>query len=106
MNVKAYAWNDEYHGGSHIVWTTTPGKAKALFAAEHDEEFTEMRVYRVPWADKYRSMDDIPAEEFLKNGWYLYCANCGTHVYDDTAVLTEKNVFCTECAKGYDEVKK
>ena len=77
-----------------------------MLAAEHDEEFTEMRVYRVPWADKYRSMDDIPAEEFLKNGWYLYCANCGTHVYDDTAVLTEKNVFCTECAKGYDEVKK
>lgn len=43
MNVKAYAWNDEYHGGSHIVWTTTPGKAKALFAAEHDVEFTEMQ---------------------------------------------------------------
>lgn len=100
MKLKAYGWDDEDYDESYVVWAATPGKAKALLASEHDEEFTEMRVYRVPWADKYRSMDDIPAEEFLKNGWYLYCANCGTHVYDDTAVLTEKNVFCTECASG------
>ena len=66
MNIKAYAWDDDYHGGSHLTWATTPGKAKALLASEYDREFTEMRVYRVPWADQYRSMDDIPAEEFLK----------------------------------------
>ena len=53
MNLKAYAWDDEDYGGSHVVWATTPGKAKALLAAEHDREFTEIRVYRVPWADKY-----------------------------------------------------
>lgn len=52
MNVKAYEWDDEYHGESHVVWAATPGKAKALLASEHDREFTEMRVYRVPWADK------------------------------------------------------
>lgn len=36
-----------------------------------------------------------------------YCDRCGrlideaptTEVYDDTAVLTETNVFCTECAR-------
>lgn len=68
MNIKAYVWDDEDYGGNYFVWTTTPGKAKALLAAEHNREFTEIRVYRVPWADKYRSMDDIPAEEFFKSG--------------------------------------
>lgn len=53
MNIKAYEWDDEYRDESHIVWAATPGKAKALLASEHDREFTEMRVYRVPWADKY-----------------------------------------------------
>lgn len=52
MNLKAYAWDDEDYGESYLVWATTPGKAKALLAAEHDIKFTEIRVYRVPWADK------------------------------------------------------
>ena len=60
MNVKAYVWDDEYHGESHVVWAATPGKAKALLAAEHDREFTEMRVSRVPWADKYGDSKKIP----------------------------------------------
>lgn len=63
MNIKAYAWDDEDYGGSYFVWTTTPGKAKALLAAEHDREFTEIRVYRVPWADKYGDNKIIPANE-------------------------------------------
>ena len=75
MNIKAYAWDDEDYGGSYFVWTTTPGKAKALLAAEHDREFTEMRVYRVPWADKYGEKKIIPAwEEYkrCKNGKKIY----------------------------------
>lgn len=61
MNIKAYVWDDKYHGESHVVWAATPGKAKALLAAEHDREFTEMRVSRVPWADKYGDSKRIPA---------------------------------------------
>ena len=53
MKLKAYGWDDEDYDESHVVWAATPGKAKALLASEHDREFTEMRVYRVPWADKY-----------------------------------------------------
>ena len=45
MKIKAYAWDDEDYGRSDFVWTTTPGKAKALLAAEYDREFTEIRVY-------------------------------------------------------------
>lgn len=98
MKLKAYGWDDEDYDESHVVWAATPGKAKALLASEHDREFTEMRVYRVPWADKYRDMDDIPAEEFLAHGWWLPCAKCGTDLYQDTAVLTDTKVLCKECA--------
>lgn len=90
MNIKAYAWDDEDYGGSYFVWTTTPGKAKALLAAEHDREFTEIRVYRVPWADK----------------WELNCTNCGKVVRNGTAtVLDEVEVLCDECAKDWSEEK-
>ena len=91
MNLKAYAWDDEDYGESYLVWATTPGKAKALLAAEHDREFTEIRVYRVPWADKYGE---------------LYCSNCGTRVQNDTAtVLNEVEVLCDECAKDWSKEK-
>lgn len=98
MTIKAYAWDDESVSESYIVWAETAGKAKALFAAEHDEKFTDIRPYRLPWADKYRDMDDIPAEEFLAHGWWLPCAKCGTDLYQDTAVLTDTKVLCKECA--------
>lgn len=98
MTIKAYAWDDDYSGNTYIVWTETAGKAKALFAAEHDTDFTYIRPYRLPWADKYRDMDDIPAEDFLIHGWWLPCAKCGKQVDEDTAVLTDANVLCKECA--------
>ena len=106
MKIKAYAWDDEDYGGSYFVWTTTPGKAKALLASEHDREFTEMRVYRVPWADKYGDNKIIPAKELLSNGWELNCTNCGKVVRNGTAtVLDEVEVLCDECAKDWSEEK-
>lgn len=91
MNIKAYAWDDEDYGGSYFVWTTTPGKAKALLAAEHDREFTEMRVSRVPWADKYGDSKRIPAKELLSHGWWLYCSNCGTFAPSVRKIGARKN---------------
>lgn len=85
MKLKAYGWDDEDYDESHVVWAATPGKAKALLASEHDREFTEMRVYRVPWADKYGASKIIP---------------------DGTAtVLDEVEVLCDECAKDWSEEK-
>lgn len=100
MNVKAYIWGDEYNGESDIVWATTPGKAKALLDAEYEVEFTELRVKRLPWADKYGDIKRIPAEEFLIRGWWLHCSNCGIPVYKETAVLTDTDVLCAKCGKG------
>lgn len=97
--LKAYVWHDDYHGCSHIVHTTTAGKAKALFAAAHDEEFTKINVNRLPWADEYRSEEDLPAAVFLENGWWQPCAKCGVMVYKEIAVLTETEVLCEDCAK-------
>lgn len=106
MKLKAYVWDDEDYDESHVVWAATPGKAKALLASEHDREFTEMRVYRVPWADKYGNVKIIPAKELLNHGWWLYCSNCGTRVQNDTAtVLDEVEVLCDECAKDWSEEK-
>lgn len=94
MKLKAYGWDDEDYDESHVVWAATPGKAKALLASEHDRKFTEMRVYRVPWADK------------LSNGWELNCTNCGKVVRNGTAtVLDEVEVLCDECAKDWSEEK-
>lgn len=67
MNLKAYAWDDEDYGESYLVWATTPGKAKALLAAEHDREFTEIRVYRVPWADKYGEKENNTSKRTSKS---------------------------------------
>lgn len=64
MKLKAYAWDDDYFGNTYIVWAETAGKAKALFAAEHDTDFTYIRPYRLPWADKYRDMDDNQQKNF------------------------------------------
>lgn len=107
MKLKAYGWDDEDYDESHVVWAATPGKAKALLlAAEHDREFTEIRVYRVPWADKYGEKKIIPAKELLSHGWWLYCSNCGTRVQNDTAtVLNEVEVLCDECAKDWSKEK-
>lgn len=98
MTLKAYAWDDEFYGDTQIVWAETAGKAKALIVAEYDERFTDVRVYRLPWADKYRDLDDIPAEVYLENGWDITCAKCGGRVSADTAVLTDTYVLCSECA--------
>ena len=65
MKLKAYGWDDEDYDESQVVWAATPGKAKALLASEHDREFTEMRVYRVPWADKiWRSQNNTSKRTF------------------------------------------
>lgn len=51
----------------------------------------------VPWADNYRSMDEIPAEEYWEEGWYIPCNDCGKEVYEGEGVEVGKTVYCHDC---------
>lgn len=101
--LKAYAWDDEQEGTTTIVWTETAGKAKANIANENDIAFTEVKVYRVPWADDYDCMEEIPAHMYLYNGWWLPCCKCGSQTAGDDAFIVDGVVYCKDC---YEEVNK
>lgn len=97
--MKAYCCKErDGDGYAVIVYGKTRGQAKREGASELDIDFLDANVSRLPWADEYRDMDDIPAEEFLAHGWWLPCAKCGKQVDEDTAVLTDTKVLCKECA--------
>ena len=86
----AYAYDHELDGTTTIYWAETAGKAKRYAADEHGLPFTEIRVHRVPWADKYNSMDEIPPEVYWSHGWGLPCEKCGRQVYEDEGRITKK----------------
>lgn len=99
MENKAYAFNDELEGTAEFYWAETAGQAKAYFANEYGLPFTEIHVYRVPWADKYTSMEEIPPEAYWDNGWWLTCENCGRMVAEGEGRVTKTGVLCLECFK-------
>lgn len=96
--LKAYSFNNERDDCIQIEYFETVGKAKAFFANEHSLKFCDVRVNREPWADKYQSEGEIPAEAWLSQGMYLECCQCG-------ALVTEENlgkidgifIYCNKC---------
>lgn len=96
--MKAYIWTDEYTGYSLIVWGDTAGQARRQVADSEGEDFIDVRVYRLPWADKYTSMDDIPMEEYFANGWRCGCSKCGELYYEKDLIVTDTDVICKRCA--------
>lgn len=96
--LKAYVWHNDYDNGTCvIVWAETAGQAKRMVADESCLQFTEVRLRRLPWADNYRSMDEIPAEEYWEEGWYIPCNDCGKEVYEGEGVEVGKTVYCHDC---------
>ena len=59
-----------------IVYAENANKAKAEGARCTDRKYTDIRVRRVPWADKYGSFDNIPPKVFIDNGWWMFCCKC------------------------------
>ena len=51
--------------------------------AVHMAHYTDVRIRRVPWADKYGSSDNIPPKAFIDNGWWMFCCKCSAHVDAD-----------------------
>ena len=69
MIAKAYAFMyNEDEGVEMIVYAENANKAKAEGARCTDMKYTDIRVRRVPWADKYGSFDNIPPKAFIDNG--------------------------------------
>ena len=96
-NLKAYAWDDEQEGITTIVWAESTGKAKAQIANDYDIAFTEVKVYRLPWADEYADAERIPPEVYFKNGWSQWCHRCGNEVSEDEAVIVGNAVYHKWC---------
>ena len=75
------------------------GQAKAAFADIMGERFIDVKVERLPWADKYWENGKVPDEAFLAHGWSVSCYNCGKMVDIDTVVLIDtRGALCKECA--------
>ncbi len=100
--MKAWSFETDPWEGTHmIVYADTAGQAKRAAMEYVDNDFTEIRVYRVQWADKYGDYDNIPIDAFLKNGWWWPCHKCGTQVYEDNlgGYINKKEPVCEECWK-------
>lgn len=98
MKLKAYAYIGD-DAESEITFANTAGQAKAEFADIMGERFIDVKVERLPWADKYWENGAVPYEELLAHGWSVSCHKCGKMVDIDTAVLIDTRlVLCKECA--------
>ncbi len=95
--LKAYAWDDEQEGITAIVWAESAGKAKTEIANDNDIAFTEVKVYRLPWADKYADAERIPPEVYFEHGWSQWCHRCGNEVSEDEAVIVGNAVYHKWC---------
>lgn len=104
--MKAYLYDDEWDDSSTIYWAETAGQAKRCAADENGIPFTEIRVHRVPWADQYNDMDEIPPEVYWAHGWWLSCEKCGKHVYEGEGCSTDKGVLCLNCLADIAENSK
>lgn len=97
--MKCYTYDNVYEGTTELYWCETAGQARQYFANDNGVPFAWIRVRRVPWADKYGNVENIPAEEFWKHGWWLPCTDCGKQVFDEEGKETEAGVLCFDCMR-------
>ena len=84
-----------------VTFAETPGKAKQDFSMENGIPFKDIRVQRIPWADKYGDVDKIPVKEWLDHGWHFTCNICGAMIEDAINFYINNKGFC--CKKCFDE---
>ena len=71
MKSKAYCFSnasdyDIEDIEEEVTFAETAGKAKQDFSMENGIHYKNIRVQRLPWADKYGSVDNIPETQQLK----------------------------------------
>lgn len=67
MKFKAYVFAnaadyDIEDISEEVTFAETAGKAKQDFSMENGIHFKDIRVQRLPWADKYGDVDSIPVD--------------------------------------------
>ena len=85
-----------------VTFAETPGKAKQDFSMINGIHYKDIRVCRVPWADEYGSVNNIPAEEWFNHGWHFTCNICGEAIEDIADFYINSHGFC--CKKCFDEL--
>lgn len=109
MKFKAYVFAnaadyDIEDISEEVTFAETAGKAKQDFSMENGIHFKDIRVQRLPWADKYGDVDSIPVEEWLNHGWYFTCNICGAIIEDATNFYISNKGFC--CKKCFDKLEE
>lgn len=111
MKFKAYIFAnaadyDTDDLSEQVTFAETPGKAKQDFSMENGIHYKDIRVQRLPWADKYGDADSIPAEEWLSHGWYFICNTCGENIEDMADFyINDKGYCCKKCFNEWEAGK-
>ena len=103
--LKAYHIQDNHEGSAVVIFANKNVVARREGANELNVEFADVSCHRLPWADKYGSVDEIPTTEFLEHGHYAVCPYCEKYISEDDKYITDKAnnaLFCSEsCEKEY-----
>ncbi|WP_370599593.1 hypothetical protein [Pseudomonas nitroreducens] len=82
--LKAYHVGEGSEGEHVIVFATSGAAGRRKGGNELDLMFEEVQFCRrAPWADEFAGQSFIPAKAYHENGWWLYCHNCETQLYED-----------------------
>lgn len=84
-----------------ITFAESPGKAKQDFSISNGVHYKDIRVKRLPWADIYEDVKNIPPAEWFAHGFMFTCATCGKTIEElfDYCTLGDHHI----CSKCFDE---
>ena len=103
MSYKAYVFSnaadyDVDDLSETVTFAETPGKAKQDFSMENGIRYKDIRVQRLPWADKYGDVDKIPVKEWFDHGYHFTCNTCGAQIEDIADFyINDKGYCCKKC---------
>ncbi|NBB11778.1 hypothetical protein [Pseudomonas sp. SLFW] len=82
--LKAYHVGEDSEGGHVITFATNSATARREGGNEMGLEFNEVSFCRrAQWADQFAGQPFIPAKAYHEQGWWLYCGQCETQLYED-----------------------
>lgn len=111
MKTKAYIFgNAAYYDindlSEIVTFAESAGKAKQNISMESGVHYTDIRVQRLPWADGFKSVDDIPPNVWLDNGWHFVCNTCGAEIEDIADFyINDKGYCCKKCFDDWEGAK-